>query len=76
MYDAAVRRDIDAMKEFQKRIYRQRRLYSIGNHQQCLIKAVKTALMQQGICNKYLVRPGKDFEPAEEKTVAEIVKTI
>ena len=59
---------------WQKIIYTNRKLYAIGHHQSSLIKGVKSALRQRGICQDYLAAPFNHFEENEAAIVAEILR--
>ena len=74
MYQAARKGDVAAMQRYQKIIYTNRKLYAIGHHQSSLIKGVKSALRQRGICQDYLAAPFNHFEENEAAIVAEILR--
>ncbi|MBQ9774537.1 MAG: dihydrodipicolinate synthase family protein [Lentisphaeria bacterium] len=76
MYDAARKGDIAAMQKLQKVIYTNRKLYSIGHHQSSLIKGVKSALRQKGICKDYLAAPFNHFEEPESRIVGDILREV
>ena len=76
MYNAALKGDIAAMRKLQKIIYLNRQLYSIGKHQTSLVKGIKSALRQKGICQDYLAAPFNHFEEAESRIVGDILKKL
>ena len=76
MYDAARQGDIARMRDCQKKIYMQRRLYSLGRFQSSMIKGVKSALKQMGICDDYMVHPFNHFDPADAENVGKLLKEL
>ncbi len=76
MYNAARKGDLVEMQELQRRIYAQRRLYSLGKFQSSMIKGLKSALRQKGICDDNLAAPFNHFESDCAEQVAEILKTL
>ena len=76
MYNAALQRDIPRMRDCQKKIYMQRRIYSLGRFQSSMIKGVKSALKQMGICDDYMVHPFNHFEPQDAENVGKLLKEL
>ena len=73
MYEAAMSGDIQKMRRYQMQIYEQRRLYSLGHYQSSMIKGLKSALRQKGICQDYLARPFNHFEAPDASVVARVL---
>lgn len=76
MYNAARQGDVLNMRKYQRKIYSQRRLYSLGHYQSSMIKGVKSALKQMGICEDYLAQPFNHFVPADAMAVENILKEL
>ena len=76
MYQAALAGDVAEMRRCQARIYAQRRLYGLGRFQSSMIKGLKSALRQRGICEDYLARPFNHFEAPDASQVAEVLAAI
>ncbi len=76
MYEAALASDVARMRHFQEQIYAQRSLYGIGRYQSSMIKGLKSALHQRGLCEDYLAAPFNHFENTEATRVAEILKDL
>jgi len=76
MYDAARKGDAAEMRECQRLIYRQRRIYSLGRFQSSMIKGVKSALSLRGICSDTMVEPFHRFDAAEKRKVGEILRQL
>lgn len=76
MYNAARKGDLLQMRSLQKDIYAQRRLYSLGKFQSSMIKGLKSALRQRGICEDHLVAPFNHFETDCAIQVAAILKEL
>lgn len=76
MYEAASSGDLFRMRELQKKIYARRRLYSLGKFQSSMIKGLKSALHQRGICKDYLVAPFNHFETECAARVATILEGL
>ena len=74
MYNAARLGNMEEMRKFQKKIYEQRKLYSLGHYQSSMIKGVKSALKAMGICEDCMVRPFNHFERADAEAVASVLK--
>ena len=76
MYQAAGDGNLTEMRECQREIYAQRRLYGLGKFQSSMIKGLKSALRQCGICEDYLSAPFNHFEPDCAGEVAAILKNL
>ena len=76
MYEAALKGDVAQMRHFQEQIYAQRSLYGIGRYQSSMIKGLKSALRQKGLCEDYLAAPFNHFEDTEAARVAEVLKAL
>ena len=76
MYNAAKEGKVSFMRRLQAEIYEQRRLYSIGHHQSCIIKGIKAALKQKGICSDELIAPFNHFEKEAANAVSRILETM
>ncbi len=76
MYKAAQKGELLKMRELQRKIYAQRRLYSLGRFQSSMIKGLKSALRQKGICEDNLVAPFNHFESDCAEQVAAILKDL
>ena len=73
MYEAALAGNIQDMRRYQRQIYEQRRLYSLGHYQSSMIKGLKSALRQRGICEDYLARPFNHFEAPDASVVSQVL---
>jgi len=76
MYLAAKREDIPQVRALQAKIFVQRQLYSLGRYQSSMIKGLKSALRQKGICEDYLSLPFHHFEQDCASQIADILKTL
>ena len=76
MYNAALQGNIGKMQEFQKKIYAQRQLYSLGSFQSSMIKGLKSALAHKGICQDHLAAPFNHFEKQHADEVQKILDTL
>lgn len=76
MYNAALQGNISKMQEFQKKIYAQRQLYSLGSFQSSMIKGLKSALAHRGICQDHLAAPFNHFEKQHADEVQKILDTL
>lgn len=76
MYNAASNRNVEKMLEFQRKIYAQRELYSLGNFQSSMIKGLKSALAQKGICQDHLAAPFNHFEQPHTEKVKKILDNL
>ena len=76
MYNAALQGNISKMQEFQKKIYSQRQLYSLGSFQSSMIKGLKSALAHRGICQDHLAAPFNHFEKQHADEVQKILDTL
>ena len=74
MYNAARLGNMEEMRKFQKKIYEQRKLYSLGHYQSSMIKGVKSALKAMGICEDCMVKPFNHFERADAEAVVSVLK--
>ena len=70
IYDAAVAKDVDRVRELQERIMRVSSLiYGVGHHNSSFVKGVKCALSLMGICSDTLAAPREPFNAADRETV-------
>ncbi len=76
MYNAALDGNVAKMQEFQRKIYAQRKLYSLGSFQSSMIKGLKSALAQKGICQDYLAAQFNHFEKTHADEVKKILSTL
>lgn len=79
LYEAAARRDMDAVARLQNEVYRLRRIYSCGRFTSTFIKGMKCSLSLMGICSDFMAEPFHSFrEPEREKvrTLLEEMKLI
>ena len=76
MYNAAINGDVAKMQDFQQKIYAQRKLYSLGSFQSSMIKGLKSALAQKGICQDYLAAPFNHFEKPHADEVKKILDKL
>ena len=70
IYDAAVAKDVDRVRELQERIMRVSSLiYGVGHHNSSFVKGVKCALSLMGICSDALAAPREPFNPTDRETI-------
>ena len=70
IYNAAVAKDVDRVRELQERIMRVSSLiYGVGHHNSSFVKGVKCALSLLGICSDALAAPREPFNPADRETI-------
>ena len=70
IYNAAVAKDVDRVRELQERIMRVSSLiYGVGHHNSSFVKGVKCALSLMGICSDALAAPREPFNAADRETV-------
>ena len=73
MYNAALEGNVALMRSYQKKIYMQRRIYSLGRFRSSMIKGVKSAL---GICDDNMVHPFNHFDPPDAGAVNKLLKEL
>ena len=70
LYDAAVAKDVDRVRELQERVMRVSSLiYGIGHHNSSFVKGVKCALSLMGICSDTLAAPREPFNSSDRELV-------
>lgn len=70
IYDAAVAKDVDRVRELQERIMRVSSLiYGVGHHNSSFVKGVKCALSLMGICSDAMAAPREPFNAADRETI-------
>ena len=70
LYDAAVAKDVDRVRELQERVMRVSSLiYGIGHHNSSFVKGVKCALSLMGICSDTLAAPREPFNSTDRELV-------
>ena len=70
IYNAAVAKDVDRVRELQERIMRVSSLiYGIGHHNSSFVKGVKCALSLMGICSDTLAAPREPFNAEDREIV-------
>ena len=70
LYDAAVAKDVDRVRELQERVMRVSSLiYGIGHHNSSFVKGVKCALSLIGICSDTLAAPREPFNSSDRELV-------
>ncbi len=70
LYDAAVAKDVDRVRELQARVMKVSSLiYGVGHHNSSFVKGVKCALSLMGICSDALAAPRAPFNAADRETV-------
>ncbi len=72
VYDAAVRRDLDALPPLQARVHRLMDLVTHG----APIVCIKTALELQGICSAKACAPLQPLSPEKRETIAAILREL
>lgn len=77
LYDAAVARDLDKVRELQVRVMEiSTTIYKIGKYGSSYLKGVKCALSLMGICDDYMAAPFREFRTEERKKVQEILEKL
>ena len=70
LYDAAVAKDVDRVRELQERVMRVSSLiYGIGHHNSSFVKGVKCALSLMGVCSDVLAAPREPFNAPDRELV-------
>lgn len=70
IYNAAVAKDVDRVRELQERIMRVSSLiYGVGHHNSSFVKGVKCALSLMGICSDVLAAPRVPFNCVDKELV-------
>ena len=70
IYDAAVAKDVDRVRELQERIMRVSSLiYGVGHHNSSFVKGVKCALSLMGICSDALAAPREPFNETDRELI-------
>ena len=70
IYDAAVAKDVDRVRELQERIMRVSSLiYGVGHHNSSFVKGVKCALSLMGICSDTLAAPREPFNETDRELI-------
>ena len=70
IYDAAIAKDVDRVRELQERIMRVSSLiYGVGHHNSSFVKGVKCALSLLGICSDALAAPREPFNEEDRELI-------
>ena len=70
IYNAAVAKDVDRVRELQERIMRVSSLiYGVGHHNSSFVKGVKCALSLMGICSDTLAAPREPFNAKDRELI-------
>ena len=70
IYNAAVAKDVDRVRELQERIMRVSSLiYGVGHHNSSFVKGVKCALSLMGICSDALAAPREPFNETDRQLI-------
>ena len=70
VYNAAVAKDVDKVRELQERIMRVSSLiYGVGHHNSSFVKGVKCALSLMGICSDSLAAPREPFNDRDRELI-------
>jgi len=70
IYNAAVAKDVDRVRELQERIMRVSSLiYGVGHHNSSFVKGVKCALSLMGICSDTLAAPREPFNATDRELI-------
>lgn len=77
MYEAAMRRDIEHVRELQRRIMQISTLiYTVGKYGSSYLKGVKCSLSLIGICDDYLSYPYRKFRPEERAKIKRALEEL
>ena len=72
LYEAALAKDVDRVRELQERVMRVSSLiYGVGHHNSSFVKGVKCALSLMGICSDALAAPREPFNEEDRELVRE-----
>ena len=70
LYNAAIAKDVDRVRELQDRIMRVSSLiYGVGHHNSSFVKGVKCALSLMGICSDALAAPREPFNAEDRELI-------
>ena len=70
IYNAALAKDVDRVRELQERIMRVSSLiYGVGHHNSSFVKGVKCALSLMGICSDALAAPREPFNETDRQLI-------
>ena len=70
LYEAALAKDVDRVRELQERVMRVSSLiYGVGHHNSSFVKGVKCALSLMGICSDALAAPREPFNEADRALI-------
>ena len=70
IYNAALAKDVDRVRELQERIMRVSSLiYGVGHHNSSFVKGVKCALSLMGICSDALAAPREPFNEMDRELI-------
>ncbi len=77
MYEAAARRDVEALNKLQETImYISNTIYKVGRYGSSYLKGVKCSCSLLGICSDYMAVPYHHFNAPERKKVQEYLETL
>ncbi len=77
LYEAAVRKDMEAVARLQEKVLLVGRLlYGVGRYGSSLIKGIKCALSVLGVCDDFMAEPFHRFNPAERAIVEKAIKAL
>ena len=77
LYDAAVARDLDKVRELQNRVMEiSTTLYKIGKYGSSFLKGVKCSLSLMGICSDFAAAPFHKFRTEERNKAREILEKL
>ena len=77
LYNAAIAKDVDRVRELQERIMRVSSLiYGVGHHNSSFVKGVKCALSLMGICSDALAAPREPFNAEDRELIRGRLKEL
>lgn len=77
MYDAAMSKDVECVRELQKIIMQiSTTFYNVGKYGSSYLKGVKCALSLLGICDDYLAYPYRKFRTEEREKIREAIESV
>lgn len=73
LYEAARRRDAELLPQLQRKVFQLRRLYFCGQYTSSIIKGIKCALAQMGICGDFMAEPFHAFREPERLRIRQLL---
>lgn len=76
LYRAIEARDTERVTSLQAKVDRLGRLYQVGRYGSAIVKGIKCALKERGICNDFMSEPFRRFREPERTEVVQLLESM